>query len=91
VNYVRERDTVTVLSRHGRTWWRNLSEPAPVFLRLRGRRQAGIGQVVPLEVEALEQAVRNFFEKLGLHPDEAKVRRTAEEAVVIRIELEGGR
>jgi hypothetical protein len=91
VGYVRERDTLTVLSRRGRTWWRNLEEPAPVFVRLRGRQQAGIGHVEPLEGGALEEAVKDFFAKMGLHPDETKVRETAAEAVVIHIELEGRR
>ena len=91
VNYVRRGDTLTVISRRGRTWWRNLSEPAPVLVRLRGKRGCGMGQVVPLaDVDRLG-AVKEFYAAMGLHPDAAKVEAAARYAVVVRIELEGGR
>lgn len=91
VNYVREGDTLTVISRQDRTWWRNLSEPAPVLVRLRGNERAGIGQVIRLAEADRLAAVKDFYEATGLHPDVKKMESTAKDAVIVRIELEGGR
>ena len=88
VNYVREGDTLTVISRKNRTWWRNLSEAAPVFVRIKGKRRTGMGRVLPLEGAALVAAVSNFYGGMGLRPDPAKIEATAAESVVVRIELE---
>ena len=88
VNYVREGDVLTVISRKDRTWWRNLSEPAPVFVRIKGRKRAGMGRVLPLEGAELIAAVQDFYAGMGLHPDPAKVEATAGDCVVIRIELQ---
>ena len=61
VNYVRQGDTLAVISRRGRTWWRNLSKPAPVLVRLRGKRRCGMGQVVPLADADRLAAVKDFY------------------------------
>jgi deazaflavin-dependent oxidoreductase (nitroreductase family) len=91
VNYVREGDELTVLSRRGRAWWRNLADPAPVLVQLRGKRQAGVGQVLPLEGPGLVEAVNGFYAKMGMHPDPAKIESSAAECVAVRVELEGKR
>jgi deazaflavin-dependent oxidoreductase (nitroreductase family) len=91
VNYVRQGDTLTVISRRGRTWWRNLSEPAPVLVRLGGKRRCGMGQVLPLADAERTRAVKAFYAAMGLHPDVKKMESTAKDAVIVRIELEGGR
>ena len=91
VNYVREGDEMTVISRRGRAWWRNLADPAPVLVQLRGKRQAGVAQVLALDGPGLVEAVNGFYAKMGLHPDPAKIESSAAECVVVRVELEGKR
>lgn len=91
VNYVRKGDTLTVISRRGRTWWQNLTEPAPVLVRLRGKRRSGIGQVVPLADAERPETVKDFYAGIGLKPDPARMEATAKDAVIVRIELDGGR
>ena len=91
VNYVRDGDVLTVISRRGRTWWRNLSGPAPVTVRLKGERRSGSGRVLPLEGAELTDAIKDFYGKMGMHPDPARIEATAAEAVVVRIELDGGK
>ncbi len=88
VNYVRDGDALTVISQRDRTWWRNLSEPAPVFVRLRGKRRAGMGRALPLEGAELVAAVKDFYEGMGLHPDPAKIEATAADSVVVKVELQ---
>jgi len=88
VNYVREGDTLTLISRRDRAWWRNLSKPAPVFVRLRGKRRAGMGRVLPLEGAELVAAVKDFNAGMGLHPDPPKVEATAADSVVVKIEMQ---
>lgn len=46
VNYIRNGDTLLIVSRRGRTWWRNLRGGAPVRLVLRGRVMRGIALAV---------------------------------------------
>lgn len=48
VGYQREGGTLTVLVSEARRkqWWRNLRQPAPVGLVLRGRERTGTGQLV---------------------------------------------
>ncbi|HET9477124.1 MAG TPA: nitroreductase/quinone reductase family protein [Dehalococcoidia bacterium] len=91
VGYVRTGDTITVLSREGRTWWRNLLQPAPVIVRVRGRQLAGIGHVVKLSEAERIEAVKDFYVRLAMGVSPEKAEETARDAVVIRIELEGGR
>ena len=88
VNYVREGDSITVISRRGRTWWRNLADPAPVFVRIKGKRRAGMGRVVPVEGAELVTAVKDFYEGMGLHPNPEKLEATAGDSVIVRIELQ---
>ena len=88
VNYIRDGDALTVISRRYRTWWRNLSEAAPVFVRVRGKRRAGMGRVLPLESAELVAAVKDFYSRMGLHPDPAKIEAAAADSVVVRIELQ---
>ncbi len=90
VNYVRDGGVLTVISRRGRTWWRNLAVPAPVTVRLKGERRSGTGRVLTLEGAELTDAIRDFYGKMGLHPDDARIKATAAAGVVVHIELDGG-
>ena len=46
VSYVREGDTLWVVSSRNRTWWRNLLGGAPVTLRLAGQGAKGHGDAI---------------------------------------------
>ena len=65
VNYVREGDTVTVVCRAFRRWWRNLKGGAPVMLRIRGRALRGMAEVIgepgSIESDELHAYYRRVF------------------------------
>src|SRR5512142_1436274 len=46
VNYIQQRDCITVISRRNRIWWRNLRGGRAVTLRLNGKDVKGTGTVV---------------------------------------------
>ena len=46
VNYVRDGETLLVVSDPGRTWWRNLIGGAPVVMRLDGEDVRGYGEAL---------------------------------------------
>ncbi len=89
VNYVRGDGGLTVLSRRGRTWWRNLGGGRPVTLRLRGERVTGAGRVLDLSREEKEQAVAGFYAALGRPGLPESVRSRLDDIVVVRIRLDG--
>jgi hypothetical protein len=84
VNYVRQGDTITVFSRRGRTWWRNLRGGAPVTLRLRGRDVHGFGEVAATDSEAVAAAMTAARPQLS----PASASRLAQDGVLIRITLD---
>jgi deazaflavin-dependent oxidoreductase (nitroreductase family) len=81
VNYVREGDTITVVSRKGRVWWKNLRGGAPVTVRIRGQDLTGTAEVVEDDHEAIVRAL------LALHPRYSPQRAAerARDRVVVRI------
>jgi hypothetical protein len=54
VSYHRDDDTVTVVTKKVRNWWRNFGTPAEVELRLAGREYTGKAEVTYGEDEVLE-------------------------------------
>jgi len=62
VDYVRDGDTITVVSRSHRTWWRNLRGGARVTVRVEGKDLKGVAEVVADDREAVAKAL------LALHP-----------------------
>jgi deazaflavin-dependent oxidoreductase (nitroreductase family) len=44
VNYVREGDTLLIVSSRDYSWWKNLRGGAPVTVRVRGREMKGVGE-----------------------------------------------
>ena len=99
VSYVLERDTVFITS--GDRWTVNLTEPAPVRLRLRGRWRAGTGAMVVDRSESLREHARlcrdrAFFRRLagipaagGEGPDATAIARSVDAGrrlVVIRLD-----
>lgn len=66
VGYQREGDTLTVLvseARH-KQWWRNLREPAPLGLVLRGRPRTGVGQLVEPGTELFYRCVELTMQRV---------------------------
>jgi deazaflavin-dependent oxidoreductase (nitroreductase family) len=83
VNYVRDGDTITVLSRKGRVWWKNLRGGAPVTLRIRGQDLTGTAEVVDDDPEAIVRALRALRPRYS--PERASER--AQDRVVVRIKV----
>jgi deazaflavin-dependent oxidoreductase (nitroreductase family) len=83
VNYVRDGDTITVVSRSHRTWWRNLRGGAQVTVRVRGKDLKGVAEVVVDDKEAVGRAL------LALHPrySAERVARRAQDRVLVRIKV----
>lgn len=96
VSYQRDGDTVNVVTKKLRKWWRNFKTPAEVELRLAGRAYSGKAEVVAIDEEALE-FMTQYLEKrpidakaYGLEKDEItkeKIAGIMPHIVVIRIEL----
>jgi hypothetical protein len=101
VSYARVCDTVVVLSRASRMWWRNLEERPVVRLRLAGRDCLGRSTVKQGDEAELDTVIsflkrRRFDAKaygVSVEPDgkpsETDVRMLLPQIVVIRIELTG--
>jgi deazaflavin-dependent oxidoreductase (nitroreductase family) len=83
VNYVRDGDAITVVSRTHRTWWRNLRGGAPVAVRVKGEDLKGVAEVVADDKEAVAKAL------LALHPRYSAERaaQRAQERVLVRIKV----
>lgn len=100
VSYQREGDTVTVVTKKLRNWWRNFETPAEVELRLAGLVYSGKAEVIAMDQEALD-FMTQYLEKrpidakaYGLQKDEiipAKIARIMPHIVVIRIEVSPAR
>jgi deazaflavin-dependent oxidoreductase (nitroreductase family) len=99
VNYMRDGDTLYVLSFRKRSWWRNFKDGYRATLRLRGEDVAATGTAIhePDEtVEALNWYVQKnpgFARLMAVKLDENKqpipetVEVSAQERVVIRFDL----
>jgi len=83
VNYARERDVITVVSRKNRIWWRNLRGGAPVTVRVRGKDLKGVGEVVEGDSQAIAKALRAIRPRLSAERAEQR----AQDRVIIRIKL----
>jgi deazaflavin-dependent oxidoreductase (nitroreductase family) len=77
VNYVRDGESLIILSQDDRTWWKNLRGGVPVAVRLQGKELKGISEVfedpeaVAQGLITLMQQSTSFQKYLGieLHPD----------------------
>jgi deazaflavin-dependent oxidoreductase (nitroreductase family) len=99
-NYLRDENTLWVISWRERTWWRNLRGGANVQVLLAGKNMEGYGQVLEEE----KQVAQNLFDycrkipqyakyfQIGLDaagkPILADCERAAQKMVVIRIDLQ---
>jgi deazaflavin-dependent oxidoreductase (nitroreductase family) len=98
-NYLRDGNTLWVISWRERTWWRNLRGGANVRVLLAGRRVEGSGQVIE-EEKAVAQSLFDYYRKvpqlakyvqIGLDaaglPVSSDCERAAKKMVVVRIDL----
>ncbi len=99
VGYVREGQTVTILTKWFRGWWRNFADAAPVELLIQRRTYHGTAKahideetIVPLLAEAITQ-YPNQATFYGIRladenkPNMDDVRRTAPKVVAVRVTL----
>ena len=98
-NYLRDGNTLWVISWRGRTWWKNLLGGANVQVLLAGKSVEGRGQVIE-EEKAVAQSLFEYYKKapqvakyvqIGLDaaglPISADCERAAQKLVVVRIDL----
>ena len=98
-NYLRDGNTLWVVSWCGRTWWRNLRDKANVQVLLAGQSIEGRGQVIEDEKQVAQslfdyhQRVPQYakYVQIGLdesgHPILADCERAAQKMVMIRVDL----
>ena len=96
VSYYREDDTVTVITKRVRNWWRNFEAPAEIGLRLAGHDYWGKAQIEEGDDQVLDFMVDYLAKRpidakaYGLAKDELtrdKVARIIPHIVVIRIAI----
>jgi hypothetical protein len=98
-NYLRDGNTLWVISWRERTWWRNLRGGVKVQVLLAGKSVEGRGQVIE-EEKAVAQSLFDYYRKvpqaakyvqIGLDaaglPVSADCERAAQKMVVVRIDL----
>ena len=88
VNYVRDGDQLTVVSRRERSWWRNVAGGAPVTVTLLGREVAGRAEVAPAGGYDLIQSYLAFRKSLGHRVSVSTAEMTARDIVMIHVELD---
>lgn len=99
VGYVRTGDTVTILTKWFRPWWRNFLETAPVEFLMTGKTYHGKCKALTDEattIPAIVEAIKTYpvnAEFYGVrltsdkNPDMDDVRRIAPKVVVLQISL----
>jgi len=76
-------------------WWRNLSSPAPVELRIRGRTVHGTAQAVTDDHDAIQDTLTTYLQRfpraaraLALDSGSPDTLRGADRTVVVRVDLD---
>ncbi len=100
VGYFREGNTVTLLTKQFRPWWRNFINAAPVQMRMEGKTAKGTAKALT-DTATITPIIANLMEKhpreaqiygVGLLPDGKPnmddVNRIAPKVVIIQITLE---
>lgn len=83
VEYQRAGDMVTVLSRKGRAWWKNLQGGAPVTLWLHGQELHGQAEVIATDERVIKQVFHQMHPSVG----EAQLVEYARDMVLIQISV----
>jgi deazaflavin-dependent oxidoreductase (nitroreductase family) len=100
VNYLREGDSLWMISLRKRTWWRNLIQGADVKVRLMGRELNGHGQAI-VEESAVAESLINFLRysdnlRKGLevnvdaegNPKKEDCARAAQRTILVQVNLD---
>lgn len=98
VSYDRHDDTVTIVTKRVRKWWRNFETPHEVALRLAGQDYVGKAQIVTDPTTALEFMVGYLKNRpidakaYGLARDvtREKIAKIVPDIVVIRVQVSPG-
>lgn len=98
-NYLRDGNTLWIISWRDRNWWRNLRGGAHIRVLLAGKSMEGCGQVIE-EEQTVAQSLFDYYKKvsqlakyvqIGLDPAGSPVRvdceRAARKLVVIRVDI----
>ena len=98
-NYLRDGNSLLVISWRNRKWWRNLRGDAVVGIRLAGKEGTGCGHVIEDE-RAVAQSLFDYYKKvpqyaryvdIGLDPENqplpADCERAAQKMVMVRIDM----
>ncbi len=99
VGYMREGNTITILTKWFRPWWRNFQKTAPVELLIEGKTYQGKANaltdetaIVPIITEVIKK-YPYYAEIYGVHlvapdqPDMEDVRHIAPKVVVVQVAL----
>lgn len=99
-NYLRDGNTLWIVSWRDRKWWRNLRGEAKVHIVLAGKGVQGCGRVLE-EKNSVAQSLHDYFRKVPYHakyvgigldanaqPIPADCERAAEKMVMVRVDLE---
>jgi hypothetical protein len=87
VNYSRQGDVISIISRRNRTWWRNLREGAPITLRLQGRDVQGWGTVIE-DDQGVVKALSTYVAQLPRVPRRYRdIAQAAQTRVMVQVKL----
>jgi deazaflavin-dependent oxidoreductase (nitroreductase family) len=87
VNYSRQGDTITIISRRDRTWWRNLCGDSTVTLRLRGKEVKARGSVIQ-DTPGVRDALAAYVETLSKAPKYLRdTDQAAQTRVVVQVKI----
>jgi deazaflavin-dependent oxidoreductase (nitroreductase family) len=84
ISYHQSGETLTLITRRDKTWWRNVRGGAPVRLWLRGQEVAARAEVVDMDPAGLVAAVEQLWPRIS--PELAQ--KTAQASVLVRVNLE---
>ncbi len=86
VEYRLEATCVTIISRQGRTWWKNVVGGAPVTLYLRGQVVSGQARVLSLSDTELQHVIYTRYPTGLAH----KLNAERDQLVVIGVDISSG-
>ncbi len=89
VNYVREGNTVTLVCRAFRRWWRNLKGGAPVALRIKGRTLRGMAEVIGEPGSIDSDQLHAYYRRVSPMPvPRSAAVKMARVTVLLRVQLD---
>ncbi len=84
ISYAQNGQSLRLITRQQKTWWKNLRPGAPVTLWLRGEKRTGQAEVLPLAREARLATLFNVYRGMPRRLAERQV----DNAIVIAIQLD---